>query len=131
MSKFSWMLWARRRSSRLSLGRDDGFHQLLPQAAEHLDELIAEFEQEQDDHGLRCWLSELIGAAGSLAGLPVLRAQLDSDDESLRYWAAIGLIKLNTPRRGKSSGVPEPTARSASQGPIFAAGVLGCSPRGL
>ena len=37
-----------------------------------------------------------MGAAGSPAALPVLRAQLDSDDESLRYWAVAGLTKLNT-----------------------------------
>src|SRR5215472_16766214 len=30
--------------------KEDGFHQLLPHAADHLDELIAQFEQEQDDH---------------------------------------------------------------------------------
>lgn len=76
--------------------REDGFHQLLPHAADHLDELIAEFELEQDDHGLRCWLLELIGAARSPAALPLLRTQLDSDDESLRHWASTGLTKLNT-----------------------------------
>lgn len=47
--------------------QEDGFHLLLPHAADHLDELIAQFEQEQDDHGLRCWLLELIGAAESPA----------------------------------------------------------------
>ena len=90
--------------------REDGFHQLLPHAADHLDELIAQFEQEQDDHGLRCWLLELIGAARSPDALPVLRAQLDSDDESLRDWAAAGLKKLDTPeartllRRARANG---------------------------
>jgi hypothetical protein len=77
--------------------REDGFRQVLPHAADHLGELIAQFEQEHDDHGLRCWLLELIGAARSPDALPVLAAQLDSDDESLRSWAAAGLKKLNTP----------------------------------
>ena len=56
-----------------------------------------EFEQEQDDHGLRCWLLELIGAARSPDALPVLGAQLNSDDEALRDWAVTGLEKLDTP----------------------------------
>ncbi len=77
--------------------QEDGFHQLLPHAADHLDELIAEFEQEQGDHGLRCWLLELIGAARSPEALPVLAAQLGCEDESLRDWAAAGLKKLDTP----------------------------------
>jgi hypothetical protein len=47
--------------------REDGFHLLLPHAAEHTDELIAEFSQERHDHGLRCWLLELIGQARSPA----------------------------------------------------------------
>jgi hypothetical protein len=50
--------------------QEDGFHQLLPRAAGHLDELIDEFEREQDDHGLRCRLLELIGAAASPARPP-------------------------------------------------------------
>jgi len=77
--------------------REDGFHQLLPHAADHLDDLIAQFEQEHDDHGLRCWLLELIGAARSPTALPVLGAQLGSNDESLRDWAVAGLEKLDTP----------------------------------
>jgi hypothetical protein len=77
--------------------QEDGFHQFLPHAADHLHELIAQFEQEQDDHGLRCWLLELIGAARSPEALPVLAAQLSSEDESLRGWAAAGLNKLDTP----------------------------------
>ncbi|MCZ4101571.1 MULTISPECIES: HEAT repeat domain-containing protein [Streptomyces] len=77
--------------------REDRFHQLLPHAAEHVDELIEEFEQEQDDHGLRCWLLELIGAARSPAALPTLGAQLNSPDESLRLRAAAGLTELDTP----------------------------------
>ena len=76
--------------------REDGFHQILPHAADHLDELIAEFEEEHDDHGLRCWLLELIGEARSPAALPLLRTQLDSDDEALRSWAVTGLTELNT-----------------------------------
>ncbi|SEO54736.1 HEAT repeat domain-containing protein [Actinacidiphila rubida] len=77
--------------------QEDGFHQLLPHAAEHLDELIQQFEHEQDDHGLRCWLLELIAAARSPAALPILAAQLNGPDESLPSRAAVGLSKLDTP----------------------------------
>jgi hypothetical protein len=77
--------------------QEDGFHQLLPHAADHLDELIAQFGQEQGDHGLRCWLRELTGAARSPQALPVLTAQLNSEDEPLRDWAAARLKKPGTP----------------------------------
>ena len=77
--------------------REDGYHLLLPHAAGHIGELITQFEQEHDDHGLRCWLLELIGAARSPDALPVLSAQLDSGDESLRDHAVAGLQKLDTP----------------------------------
>jgi hypothetical protein len=90
--------------------QEDGFHLLLPYAADHLDELIAQFEQEQDDHGLCCWLLELIGAAESPAALSLLGAQLNSPDESLRSWAATGLTRLNTPEAEPCSGRPEPKA---------------------
>ncbi|MCY9783316.1 HEAT repeat domain-containing protein [Nocardiopsis sp. EMB25] len=76
--------------------QEDGFHLLLTHAADHLDELVHQFEQEQNDHGLRCWLLELIGEARSPAALPLLSAQLNSQDESLRTWAAVGLEKLDT-----------------------------------
>jgi hypothetical protein len=75
--------------------QEDGFHLLLPHAADHLGELIAEFEQEQD-HGLRCWLLELIGHARSPDALPVLGSQLHSSDESLHDWAVRRLKKLDT-----------------------------------
>jgi hypothetical protein len=77
--------------------REDGFHQLLPHAPEHLDELIEQFDHEQDDHRLRCWLLELVAAAASPAALPTFAAQLNGPDEALRAWAAVGLSKLNTP----------------------------------
>lgn len=76
--------------------REDGFHLLLPHAAEHIDELIAEFAQERTDHGLRCWPLELIGQARSPKALSVLTEQLHGDDESLRYWAVRGLEQLAT-----------------------------------
>jgi hypothetical protein len=76
--------------------REDGFHDLRPHAAEYLDELVGEFKQERDDHGLRCWLIELIGGARSPAAAPLLIEQLNGDDEALRAWAAWGLERLDT-----------------------------------
>ena len=75
--------------------REDGFAMLHPHAREHLPELIAEFEHEQE-HGLRCWLLELIGSARDERALPLLAEQLNSPDESLRSWAFTGLRELGT-----------------------------------
>lgn len=76
--------------------QEDGFHNLLPHVADHVDELMAEFRQEQEDHGLRCWLLQLIGEARSPAALPLLTEQLHNTDESLRDWAVRGLRLLDT-----------------------------------
>ena len=76
--------------------REDGFHLLLPHAAEHVDQLIAEFTRERTDHGLRCWLLELVGHARSAKALPTLVEQLYNDDESLRSWAVRGLEQLDS-----------------------------------
>jgi hypothetical protein len=76
--------------------KEDGFHLLLPHAAQHIDELIAEFVRERDDRGLRCWLLELIGEARSPLAFPVLVEQLNGDDEFLRFWAVRGLEQLDT-----------------------------------
>jgi hypothetical protein len=75
--------------------REDGFHLLREHTAEHADELIAEFGRE-DDHGLRCWLLELIGEARSGRAFSLLAAQLHSPDEALRSWAVRGLENLGT-----------------------------------
>lgn len=77
--------------------KEDGFQALLRCADEHVEELIAAFEQEHDDHGLRRWLLELIGEARSPLALPTLAEQLYSEDESLRSWAVRGLQQLDTP----------------------------------
>ncbi len=76
--------------------QEEGFALLRAHAAVHLDELIAEFGKESD-HGLRCWLLELIGYARSARALPVLTEQLRSPDEALRGWAVAGLQLLNSP----------------------------------
>lgn len=76
--------------------REDGFQLLWSHAAEHVEELVAEFVGEHVDHGLRCWLLELIGEARYPGALPLLVEQLNGDDESLRDWAARGLERLDS-----------------------------------
>ena len=75
--------------------QEDGFHDLALIAHDHVPELMAEFAAEKD-HGLRCWLLELIGMAKSPAAMGLLVEHLDSDDESLRDWAIRGLRLLDT-----------------------------------
>src|SRR5262245_29537134 len=76
--------------------QEDGFHWLLPRAAEHVEALIEDFGREQE-HGLRCWLLELIGEARSPQAFGLLCEQLGSSDESLRHRAIRALQQLGTP----------------------------------
>ena len=76
--------------------RENGFDFLREHADSYIDELIAEFEAEQDDHGLRCWLLELIAEARDEKALPILAAQLETLDESLQFWAVRGLEMLDS-----------------------------------
>jgi len=62
-------------------------------AAGHVDELMDEFARETD-HGLRCWLLELIGEARSPRAFDLLAAESHGDDEALRSWARRGLNRL-------------------------------------
>ncbi len=76
--------------------QEDGFGLLRSRAGEYISELLAEFGREHD-HGLRCWLLELIGEARSERALPLLTEQLHATDPALRDWAIHGLQKLDTP----------------------------------
>ncbi|MFC4909313.1 HEAT repeat domain-containing protein [Actinomadura gamaensis] len=75
--------------------REGGFDFLREHADAYVAELAAEFDGETD-HGLRCWLLELLAEARSPDALPVLAVQLGADDESLRFWAVRGLEMLDT-----------------------------------
>ncbi|MEU5694206.1 HEAT repeat domain-containing protein [Actinosynnema sp. NPDC020468] len=75
--------------------QEDGFGMLRAHVGEHVEELVVEFRHE-GDHGLRCWLLELIGEARSQRALPLLVEQLHGDDEALRDWARRGLELLDT-----------------------------------
>jgi hypothetical protein len=76
--------------------QEDGFHWLRPHAAEFVEELIAEFNAEQKDHGLRCWLLELIGEARDARALPLMVELLGSNDDRFRGRAIAALRLLNT-----------------------------------
>jgi hypothetical protein len=75
--------------------RTHGFDFLREHADAYVDELIAEFAREQDDE-LRCWLLELISEARAPGALGVLAGALESDDESIQFWAIRGLEMLDT-----------------------------------
>lgn len=75
--------------------REDGFAMLRVHATDYVDELVVEFHRESD-HGLRCWLLELIGYARAARVLPLLVDQLHGQDEALRGWAVQGLQLLVT-----------------------------------
>ncbi|MFB4315058.1 HEAT repeat domain-containing protein [Actinomadura sp. 21ATH] len=76
--------------------REDAFDFLREHADAYVDELIAEFAAERDDQSLRCWLLELIAEARSERALDVFREQLESPDESLRFWAVRGLEMIDS-----------------------------------
>jgi HEAT repeat protein len=73
-----------------------GFALAREHVAELIDDLIAEFAREHEDHGLRCWLLELIGEARVPRAFPILAEQLRGPDEALRSWARVGLESLGT-----------------------------------
>jgi HEAT repeat protein len=75
--------------------QEDGFHALLPRAGEFVPELLQEFELEQD-HGLRCWILELLSEARDERAVPLFLEQLTSVDEQLRGGALRGLRQLDT-----------------------------------
>lgn len=74
---------------------EDGFHWLLPHVELYVDELIQSFESEKD-HGLRCWLLELIGEARADEAFEVLSQQALSTDESFSSWGKRELRMLDT-----------------------------------
>lgn len=75
--------------------QEDGFHFLLPHSKKYIKELIHEFKNE-NNHGIKCWLLELIGESKSLESFEILIENLSSESDSLRDWAILGLKNLNT-----------------------------------
>lgn len=76
--------------------REDAFDFLREHADAYVDELMAEFAAETGDHGLRCWLLELIAEARSEKALELFRERLEDMDESFQLWAVRGLEMLDT-----------------------------------
>jgi hypothetical protein len=81
--------------SRDAMTQEEGFHILLPQAYKYTPQLMEAVVQE-NDHGLSCWLLELLSEARNPAALPLFLEYLHSDNTSLRNWAIRGLKLLNT-----------------------------------
>ncbi|MEV0406238.1 HEAT repeat domain-containing protein [Actinoallomurus sp. NPDC050550] len=75
--------------------RAQGFDFLREHSDTYVDEIVTAFGQEHDDD-LRGLLLELIAEARSPGALTVLADQLDSEDESLRFWAIRGLEMLDS-----------------------------------
>jgi hypothetical protein len=75
--------------------QEAGFQALRSHARDYVPALIEAFRTETD-HGLRCWLLELIGEGRSPEAFDLFAEQLDSDDGSFRDWAERGLRKLDT-----------------------------------
>jgi hypothetical protein len=75
--------------------REGAFDFLREHADAYAGELIGEFAAEADDD-LRCRLLELIAEARAPEALGVFRDQLESPDESLRFWAVRGLEMLDS-----------------------------------
>ncbi|MEV7801921.1 HEAT repeat domain-containing protein [Microbispora sp. NPDC088329] len=76
--------------------QEDGFHSLRPYVADHIVEPIGEFRGEHEDHGLRCWLLELIAEARSPEALSLLTEVAQYEDESLRDRALEALNLLGS-----------------------------------
>ncbi|MEW9533393.1 HEAT repeat domain-containing protein [Microbispora sp. NPDC049125] len=76
--------------------QEDGFHSLRPYVADQIAELIGEFRREHEDHGLRCWLLELIAEARSPEALPLLTEVAQYEDGPLRDRALEALTLLGT-----------------------------------
>jgi hypothetical protein len=85
-----WLAMMRKRDPQI---QEDGFHALLPHARRFVGPLAAAFAVETD-HGLRCWLLELLGAARDPQLTGMFLALLDDTDESIRDWAITGLQEL-------------------------------------
>ena len=75
--------------------REEGFHTLLPHAAEHVDELLAAFGVETDS-GLRCWLVELLAEARAPELVDFFAGRIYGDDGSLRTSGLLALARLGT-----------------------------------
>jgi hypothetical protein len=85
-----WLAMMRKHSPHI---REDGFHALQPHARQFVGPLVAAFESETD-HGLRCWLLELLGDARDPQLAELFIALLDDPDPSISWWATRGLQNL-------------------------------------
>lgn len=75
--------------------QEDGFHFLAKQASNFTSEIILAFEQETD-HGLRCWLLELLGEVRDHRATKLLKREVLGTDERFKSWALRGLKEIDT-----------------------------------
>ena len=92
---FEKCMWMMRRHDPMT--KEEGFHALRPHASEHVEQLISEFKSESNG-GLKAWLLDLIGETRSEMAFDLLVDQLDAEDESLRFYAILGLVNLGSRR---------------------------------
>ena len=78
-----WLGMMRKRDPQI---QEDGFHALLPHARRFVGPLATAFASETD-HGLRCWLLELLGEARDAQLTETFLTLLDDPDYSIRWWA--------------------------------------------
>ena len=81
--------------SRDGITSEIGFSWLSLFALEYGERLKEELDRETN-HGLRCWLLELIGLTKDEGNIALFTEYLVSGDDSYRFWAIAGLRELNT-----------------------------------
>ncbi len=75
--------------------QEQGFNMVLAHAPKFAAELVEEFRAETD-HGLKCWLLELLTHARAEVAFPLFHEMLDASNLIYRDWAVTGLRKLNS-----------------------------------
>ena len=75
--------------------QEQGYNMLLAHAGKFPEELIAEFRAETD-HGLKCWLLELLADSRSEKVFDLFHEMLDASNLTFRDLAVKGLRRLNS-----------------------------------
>jgi|GEM_PF-3994899 len=75
--------------------KQHGFHALRQNVATFLPLILHALERETN-HGIQCWLLELVVIGKEPSTIPLLASYLYHKDDSLRYWAKTGLKDFGT-----------------------------------
>jgi hypothetical protein len=76
--------------------QEDAFAWLTLRVEEYLDDLIAEFNKEQN-HAIGGLLLQIIGYSHDLRVVDLLSSQLYSPNSTFRHWAVTGLVGIGSP----------------------------------